>query len=88
MAVRGQIGAVMARWGWGTAGKMVGVGLWGGIPDRGWDNVPDTDGVPDRDGVPVMWWDTGHRWCTRQGWWDTRYGWWDTRYGWWGTRCR
>ena len=33
-AVRGQIGAAMARWGWGTVGKMVAVGHWGGIQDR------------------------------------------------------
>ena len=32
----------MARWGWGTAGKMVVVGHQGGTPDRGWDGVPET----------------------------------------------
>ena len=29
-------------------------------------------GVPDRSGVPVIWWDTRHRWGTRQEWWGTR----------------
>ena len=61
----------MARWEWSTVGKMVGVGHWSGIPDMGWDGVPDTYWVPDRGGVPVMWWDTRHRWGTRQGWWVT-----------------
>ena len=32
----------MARWRWGTAGKMVAVGHWGGIPDTGWDGVADS----------------------------------------------
>ena len=47
-AVRGQIGAAMARWGWGTDGKIMGVGHCSAIPDMGWDRVPDT------------WWDTRH----------------------------
>ena len=33
------------------------------------------DGIPDMGGVPVMWWDTRHRWDTRQGWWGPRHGW-------------
>ena len=32
----------MANRGWVTVDKMVGVGHWDGIPDRGWDGVPDT----------------------------------------------
>ena len=44
----------MARWGWGTAGKMVGVRYWGGIPDMGWDGFQTRGRVPDRGGVPVM----------------------------------
>ena len=41
-AVRGQIGAAMARWLWGTVGKILAVGHWGGIPERAWDGVSDT----------------------------------------------
>ena len=32
----------MTRWEWGTVGKMVALGYWDGISDRGWDGVPDT----------------------------------------------
>ena len=55
----------IARLGWSTVGKLVVVGHWSQIPERG------CYGVPDRGWVPVMWWDTRHRW----GWWSTRQEW-------------
>ena len=43
-------GAVRARWGLDTEGRMVAVRHWGGIPDSS-GGVPDRDGgIPDRDG--------------------------------------
>ena len=55
----------MARLGWGTAGKMVGVEHWVGTGDR--VGFQTHDGVLDRGGVPVIWWDIRHRWGTRWG---------------------
>ena len=52
----------MVRWGWGTEGKMVGVGYQTG-DGMGFHTH---GGVPDRARVLVMWWDTRHRWDTRQ----------------------